>query len=76
MLGVLASPLNNNFTESLSILHICQRAERVDGSGLMMHRIKVSPRRIAQDDTAAPLRLHTPTHLESVPFGVAFTTFL
>lgn len=31
---------------------------------------------IAQDDTAAPLRLHTPTHLETVPSGAAFTSSL
>lgn len=29
---------------------------------------------IAQDDTAASLRLHTPTHLETVPSGAAFTS--
>lgn len=28
-------------------------------------------RLIAQDDTAAPLRRHTPTHLETVPSAAA-----
>lgn len=46
----------------------------MDGSGYyMMLRLEDSTPLIAQDDTAAPPQLHTPTHLEKAPPGAAFT---
>lgn len=44
----------------------------MDDSALMMHRLEDPSPLIAQDDTAAPLRFHTPTHLETVPPSAAF----
>lgn len=66
---------HNIWTNAIS--HIWKRVSMmwcVDGSGLTMHRLEDSSRLIAQDDTAAPLRLHTSTHLETVPSSATFRT--
>lgn len=47
----------------------------MDESDVIVNRREDSSHLIAQDDTAAPQQLHTPTHLEKASFSAAFTSF-